>query len=127
MGAAAGLKIKACNIDKADAARAHGRLDRHGFDEAGIGFQLGIGDPLFGDVGVLVDAGHEFGSDRVLLNAGIGNVEIEATFAVTDGAACHGVRQNGGEEMKGCVNAHARIADGPIKPECYIFAGLGQG
>ena len=127
MGAAAGLEIKAYDIDEADATRAHGRLDRHGFDEPGIGFQLGIGDPLLCHVGVLVDAGHEFGRDCVLVEAGIGNVEIEAAFAIADGAACHGVGQNGGEEMQGCVNAHARIADGPIKPECDIFARLGQG
>src|SRR5579885_1072526 len=45
VGAAAGLQIEAGDLDQADAAGAHRRLHRHGLDQAGIGFELGVADP----------------------------------------------------------------------------------
>src|SRR4051812_40956842 len=45
MGAAAGLKIDALDLDQANAARSARRLHRHGLHESRIGVELFIRDP----------------------------------------------------------------------------------
>jgi len=51
VGAAAGLQVVPDDLDQPDAAGAHGRLDRHGFDQAGRGFEFRIRDPARAHLG----------------------------------------------------------------------------
>ena len=52
MGAAAGLQVEPRDLDQPHPAGAHRRLHRHGLDQAGVGLELGVGDPAAGHGGV---------------------------------------------------------------------------
>ena len=114
MRAAAGLQIEAGDLDQPHAAGAHRRLHRHGLDQAGIGFELGVADPAAGDRGIAGDHLVDLCRDRVLVEAGFRNVEVEPAFAVADRAAGDGIRQHGGQQMQRGVHAHAGVTLVPV-------------
>src|SRR5512133_3216502 len=67
VGAAAGLQIVSDDLDEPDAARADGRLDRHGLDQAGRGFEFRVRDPARAHLGAGRDHRGEFSGDLVLV------------------------------------------------------------
>ncbi len=103
----------AISISRTDAGALR-RLDRHGLDQSGIGLEFGIADPAAGDGGVARDHLIELGGDGLLVEAGVGNIEIEPAIAVADRAAGHRVGQHGGQQMQRRVHAHAGVTLFPI-------------
>ena len=84
VGAAAGLQVVSDDLDQPDVAAADRRFDRHGLDQAGRGFEFRIGDPARAHVGAGRDHRGEFSGDLVLVEAGLGNVEVEPSVGVAD-------------------------------------------
>ena len=62
----------------------HRRLHRHGLDQAGIGFEFGVADPAVADGSAGRDHGHQCRGDFVLVEAGLGNIEVEPALDFAD-------------------------------------------
>src|SRR5262249_8362383 len=82
MSAAARLQVDAGDLDEPHAAAAHRRLDRHGLHQTGVGFKFRVGDPARGYRRISGDHGGELGGDLVLVEAGLGNIEVEAAVVL---------------------------------------------
>src|SRR5262245_15635328 len=82
--APARLQVKTRNLDQSHATGPHRWLHRHGFDKTRVGFELGIGDPAAGDCRIARDHLGNLCGDRILVEAGFRNVEVETAFAVSD-------------------------------------------
>ena len=76
----------------------------------------------------------ELCGDRVLVEAGFGDVEVEPAFGLADRAAGDRIGQHGREQMQRGVHAHAGVADGPsrsrpctVSPTLQTRRGRGAG
>ena len=124
MGAAAGLQVEVGDFDQPHPAGAHRRLHRHGLDQAGIGGELVVADPAAGDGRVGRDHLVHSCGDRVLVEAGFRDVEIEPALALADRAAGHRIGQHRRQQMQRGVHAHAGVTLVPIDRRGHRVAGF---
>ena len=85
-----------CKKAEPDLARAARGLNRHGFDQAGISVQFGIGDPALTDRMVGRDQGIELRFDGVAVQDKIADIEIQPPLVLADLPARYPRRDDGG-------------------------------
>ena len=76
---------------------------------------------------VLGDDAVELGGDRLLVQAGVGQVEVEPALAVADLPAGHVALDDRAQHMHAGVDAHAAIALLPVDLGAHLGSGGGQG
>jgi hypothetical protein len=121
---AARLQVDVADLDQAHAAGAARRLHRHGLHEVRVGVELFVGDPALAHGRVARDQLVQPLRELAFVESGLGNVEVEPSLAIADGAAGHRVGQDDAEEMQGRVDAHTLVAPLPVEPRGDWLAGL---
>jgi hypothetical protein len=91
-----------------------------------VGGELLVGDPARSHLVILGDQPVELGGDPLLVQTGVGQVEIKATLAVADRAAGHVAGYHGAQQVHAGMHAHQPVAPLPIDLDLDLHAGLGQ-
>jgi hypothetical protein len=118
MGAAAGLKVdrSGCIRDphKPYPPGPSRWLDGHGLHKAGIGVQLGVGDPLGRHCQIAGNQGIEFGLERILVLGAFRHIEIEPPLVGPDRPAGYGKRDHHRQKMQRGMNPHMPMPCLPV-------------
>ena len=124
MGAAAGLQIDLAHGDHAHLPGARRRFHGHGAHQLRAFSQLRIADPAYGHREILLHQLADLFRQGVLVETGIGDIEIKPALARADRTSRNRVGEDGTQQMKCCVNPHMGVAIVPVENALHLIACL---